>query len=107
MVLLAGFRTVWIGPLARCFVAVAAGGTQLQLRLDVDSSLSGVVLGVGVLVALLLGARGAKRRRWSRNPDMEAAFASIIAAATRSVFAAVGETITERSGVVNLGVEGA
>ncbi len=60
VVLLAGFRTVWIGPLALVFVAVAAGGTQLQLRLDVDSSLSGVVLGVGVLVALLLGARGAK-----------------------------------------------
>jgi simple sugar transport system permease protein len=60
VVLLAGFRTVWIGPLALVFVAVAAGGTQLQLRLNVDSSLSGVVLGVGVLVALLLGARGAK-----------------------------------------------
>ncbi len=60
VVLLAGFRTVWIGPLALVFVAVAAGGTQLQLRLDVDSSLSGVVLGVGVLVALLLGSRGAK-----------------------------------------------
>jgi simple sugar transport system permease protein len=60
VVLLAGFRTVWIGPLALVFVAVAAGGTQLQLRLDVDSSLSGVVLGVGVLVALLLGARGGR-----------------------------------------------
>ncbi len=60
VVLLAGFRTIWIGPLALVFVAVAAGGTQLQLRLDVDSSLSGVVLGVGVLVALLLGSRGAK-----------------------------------------------
>jgi general nucleoside transport system permease protein len=60
VVLLAGFRTVWIGPLALVFVAVAAGGTQLQLRLDIDSSLSGVVLGVGVLVALLLGARGGR-----------------------------------------------
>ncbi len=37
---------------------------------------------------------------------MEAILASIIAAATPLVFASIGETITERSGVINLSLEG-
>jgi simple sugar transport system permease protein len=59
VVLLAGFRPLLIAPIALVFVAVAAGGTQLQLRLDVDSSLAGVMLGVAVLAALLVGRKAA------------------------------------------------
>ena len=37
---------------------------------------------------------------------MDATLASIVAAATPLIFAAIGETITERSGVINLSIEG-
>lgn len=53
VVLLVGFRPAWIAPVALFFAAVFSGSTQLQLRLDVDSSLGGVLQGVLVLFVLL------------------------------------------------------
>jgi len=61
VVLLVGFRQAWIAPVALFFAAILSGSTQLQLRLDIDSSLGGVLQGVLVLLVLL--ARGWQLRR--------------------------------------------
>ena len=66
VVLLAGFRAVWIAPIALFFAAVLVGSTQLSLRLDIDSSLAGVIQGTLVLLILLVGGFQARRSR--RNP---------------------------------------
>jgi simple sugar transport system permease protein len=63
VVLLAGFRAAWIGPIALFFAAVAVGSTQLSLRLDLDSSLGGVLQGVLVLFVILAGGWQARRSR--------------------------------------------
>jgi simple sugar transport system permease protein len=55
VVLLAGFRAVWIAPIALFFAAVQVGSTQLSLRLGIDSSLAGVVQGIVVLAVLIVG----------------------------------------------------
>ena len=55
VVLLAGFRAVWIAPIALFFAAVQVGSTQLSLRLGIDSSLAGVVQGVLVLAVMIVG----------------------------------------------------
>ena len=55
VVLLSGFRAVWIGPIALFFAAVQVGSTQLSLRLGIDSSLAGVVQGTMVLAVLIVG----------------------------------------------------
>jgi simple sugar transport system permease protein len=63
VVLLAGFRAVWIGPISLFFAAVLVGSTQLSLRLSIDSSLAGVIQGVLVLSILLTGGWQARRLR--------------------------------------------
>jgi simple sugar transport system permease protein len=63
VVLLAGFRAAWVGPIALFFAAVAVGSTQLSLRLDLDSSLGGVLQGVLVLFVILAGGWQARRSR--------------------------------------------
>jgi simple sugar transport system permease protein len=63
VVLLAGFRAAWIGPIALFFAAVAVGSTQLSLRLDLDSSLGGVLQGVLVLFVIVGGAWQLRRSR--------------------------------------------
>jgi simple sugar transport system permease protein len=63
VVLLAGFRAAWIAPIALFFAAVAVGSTQLALRLDLDSSLGGVLQGVLVLLVILAGGWEARRAR--------------------------------------------
>jgi simple sugar transport system permease protein len=71
VVLLAGFRAKWIGPIALFFAAVLVGSTQLSLRLSIDSSLAGVIQGVLVLSILLTG--GWQARRLRRLEDAAAA----------------------------------
>lgn len=63
VVLLAGFRALWIAPIALFFAAIQVGSTQLSLRLDIDSSLAGVIQGVLVLFILLAGGWHARRLR--------------------------------------------
>jgi simple sugar transport system permease protein len=61
VVLLAGFRAALVAPLALFFAALSVGSSQLELRLDLDSSVGGVIQGVLVLFVLL--AAGWQRRR--------------------------------------------
>jgi ABC-type uncharacterized transport system permease subunit len=63
VVLLAGFRTIWTAPIALFFAAVLVGSTQLSLRLDIDSSLAGVIQGMLVLFILVVGGLQARRSR--------------------------------------------
>lgn len=66
VVLLAGFRPAWIAPIALFFAAVAVGSTQLALRLDLDSSLGGVLQGVLVLLVVIAGGWQTQRARRAR-----------------------------------------
>jgi len=61
VVLLAGYRVRWVGPIALFFAAISVGSSQLQLRLDLDSSLGGVIQGLLVLSAVLFGGWLSKR----------------------------------------------
>jgi simple sugar transport system permease protein len=63
VVLLAGYRAAWIAPISFFFATVAVGSTQLSLRLDLDSSLGGVLQGVLVLFVVLFGGWRARRTR--------------------------------------------
>lgn len=71
VVLLAGYRAAWIAPIGLVFAAVAVGSTQLSLRLDLDSSLGGVLQGVLVLLVILMGGWRARRAR-RRAPSVPA-----------------------------------
>ncbi|MGH8927318.1 MAG: ABC transporter permease [Acidimicrobiia bacterium] len=62
VVLLAANRTRWVGPIALFFAAISVGSSQLQLRLDLDSSLGSVTQGLLVLSAVLFGGWQLKRR---------------------------------------------
>jgi len=74
VVLLAAFRALWTAPIALFFAAMLVGSTQLSLRLDIDSSLAGVIQGMLVLFILLVGGWQARRsRRRGRAGDGAAA----------------------------------
>ena len=110
VVLLANFRVVWIAPIALFFAAIQVGSTQLSLRLSIDSSLAGVIEGVLVLSILLVGGWRSRRTlslaaRTAGGRVMET-LAGIIAAAAPLIYAAIGETISEKAGVVNLSLDG-
>ena len=60
--MLAGFRVLWVAPLALFFAMITVGSTQLQLRLNLDSSLGGVLQGVLVLFVLMAQGWQEKRR---------------------------------------------
>ncbi len=61
VVLLAGFGARWIAPISLFFVMVSIGSTQLELRLDLDSSIGDVLQG-GIVFAVIFGAAWAQRR---------------------------------------------
>jgi len=60
--MLAGYRVAWVPLVALFFAALNVGSVQLPLVLQLDSSLSGVLQGVLVLVALWVGARSRRRK---------------------------------------------
>lgn len=66
VVLLSGFRAVWIAPIALFFAAIQVGSIQLSLRLGIDSSLAGVIQGIMVLSVLVVG--GLKVYSAARGP---------------------------------------
>jgi ABC-type uncharacterized transport system permease subunit len=61
--LLAGFRATWIAPISLFFAMISIGSTQLTLRLNLDSSLGGVLQGTLVLFVLFAQAWQARRER--------------------------------------------
>ena len=64
VVLLAGYRAFWVIPIAFFFAMIAVGSSQLDLRLDVSSTLGGVLQGVLVLSAMFgLGWAAFRSRR--------------------------------------------
>ena len=67
VVLLSGFRALWTAPIALFFAAMLVGSTQLSLRLDIDSSLAGVIQGMLVLFIMLVGGWQARRSRRARS----------------------------------------
>ncbi len=73
VVLLAGFRAAWIAPIALFFVMISVGSTQLQLRLNLDTALGGILQGVLVLFVILAGGWQVWRSRRSRARKEEEA----------------------------------
>ncbi len=70
--MLAAYSARWIAPIAFFFVAISIGSTQLSLRLDLDSSLGGVLQGVLVLFALLASGGQVYRARRRSAGTVEA-----------------------------------
>jgi simple sugar transport system permease protein len=54
IVLLSGFRALWTAPIALFFAAVSIGSTSLQLDLQLDASVGGVLQGAIVLAVVLM-----------------------------------------------------
>lgn len=71
VVLLASFAAAWIAPLALFFAAIQVGSIQLSLRLQIDSSLAGVVQGVLVLFVLLTTGWQARRSRRAAAAELD------------------------------------
>ncbi|MBI4631082.1 MAG: ABC transporter permease [Chloroflexi bacterium] len=65
IVLLSSFNALWLAPLALFFAAVSIGSTALQLELNIDSSLGGVLQGVLVLAVLLV--QGVREKYFSKT----------------------------------------
>jgi ABC-type uncharacterized transport system permease subunit len=60
VVLLSGYRPLWIVPIALFFAAVGVGSPRLELSMQLDSALGGTLEGLIVLFVLL--AQGVKRK---------------------------------------------
>ena len=67
VVLLAGNRMLWVGVVALFFAAISVGSSQLQLRLDLDSSLGAVIQGLLVLASVLFAGWRTRRPGHPRN----------------------------------------
>jgi ABC-type uncharacterized transport system permease subunit len=65
VVLLAGYRSLWVIPIAFFFAAVGVGSPRLELNMQLDSALGGTLEGLIVLFVLL--AQGVKRKASSRE----------------------------------------
>ncbi len=76
VVLLARFRAFWVIPISFFFAMIAVGSSQLDLRLDVSSTLGGVLQGVLVLSAMFgLGWAAYRSRRQAEAAALEGAAA--------------------------------
>jgi ABC-type uncharacterized transport system permease subunit len=124
VVLLLSMRGLWMPIVTFIFAAILSGSSKLQVALQLDSSLAGVLQETLVLVVLLfnglrqrMAARTAApsvvpeptvmpRRHFLMNDPLINVLNSVVANATPLVIAAIGETITERAGVVNLSLDG-
>lgn len=72
VVLLAGFRAIWVAPISAFFAIVAVGSISLTLRLGIDSAIGGVLTGVLVLFALIAaGLRDYRQRKKAAEPPPE------------------------------------
>ena len=71
VVLLAGFDARWIAPIALFFTMISAGGTQLDLRLGLDSAIGDVVQGQVVLFVLFGGGLAVWLRHRRRRAAMQ------------------------------------
>jgi simple sugar transport system permease protein len=71
IVLLAGMRPLWTLLIALLFSALLTGGTIVQLRTQLKSSISGIIQGTLVLFVLLFGDYNlvSKLRRKGKDPE--------------------------------------
>ncbi len=68
VVLLVQFRPLWVPLISFAFAAILAGSTRLKIKLDLDSSLAGVLQGILVLTVLLFSGLGGESEELA--PDM-------------------------------------
>jgi simple sugar transport system permease protein len=72
IVLLAGMRPLWTLLIALLFSALLTGGTTVQLRTQLKSSISGIIQGTLVLFVLLFGDYRLLFRKRKKEPQAEA-----------------------------------
>ena len=131
VVLLVAVRALWAPFVAFAFAMILGGSTRLKIALQLDQSLAGVLEGLIVLLVLLANGlrqrfleRGTarddlagralenpvpsrnNRRRRPMNDSLINILNSIVSNATPLVIAGMGETISERAGVINLSLDG-
>ncbi len=73
VVLLTGTRALWAPIVAFFFAAIMVGSTRLNIALQLDQSLAGVVQGILVLVFILANGISARLRARRQAPAAEAA----------------------------------
>ena len=121
--LLGGLHPLGVIPASILFGGLLVGANEMQRSVQVPSSLINVILG---LVVLFVSGSAIWSRRWAarrkaveaQKEEVEAMnklfslgvlvgiLTSMIRLATPFLYAAIGETFSQTSGVVNLGVDG-